>query len=113
MQAALQSVYNIFVVGEPRTWYGDRPSIDCGTGGARGVERRVASGRVAWPEKGLPMTLVVVGATLLLGLAIGLCGGTILVYLKAAGTQASRVEEIRRLRQEGLAVRHEAAHGVR
>lgn len=59
------------------------------------------------------MTLMVVGATLLLGLAIGLCGGTILVHVKAAGTQASRVEEIRRLRQEGLAGQREAARGVR
>jgi hypothetical protein len=59
------------------------------------------------------MTPVVVGATLVLALAIGLCGGTILISLKAVRTQTSRVEEIRRLRQAGLAVQHEAAHGAR
>ena len=58
------------------------------------------------------MLVVVVGATLLLGMAIGLCGGTILVYLQAAGTQPSRVEEIRRLRQEGLAVQREGEHNA-
>jgi hypothetical protein len=56
------------------------------------------------------MTVVVVCATLLLCLAIGLFGGTILVYLRAAGQQPSRVAEIRRLRQEGLAVQREGRH---
>jgi hypothetical protein len=40
----------------------------------------------------------------LLGMAIGLLGGTILAYLRLAYMQPSRVEEIRHLRQAGLAV---------
>ena len=43
-------------------------------------------------------------ATLFLGLTIVLCGGTILWYLVVFSSHASRVAEIRRLRQEGLAV---------
>jgi hypothetical protein len=43
-------------------------------------------------------------ATLLLGLTIVLCAGTMLYYLVLSPYGASRVEEIRRLRQEGLAV---------
>jgi len=43
-------------------------------------------------------------ATLFLGLTIVLCGGTILRYLVVFSSHAARVEEIRRLRQEGLAV---------
>jgi hypothetical protein len=43
-------------------------------------------------------------ATLFLCLTIVLCGGTILRYLGVFSSHASRVEEIRRLRQEGLAV---------
>ena len=58
------------------------------------------------------MTVIVVCATLLLCLAIGLCGGTILVYLHAASQQPSRVAEIRHLRQEGLAVQREGQHGT-
>jgi hypothetical protein len=58
------------------------------------------------------MTVIVVCATLLLCLAIGLFGGTILVYLRAASLQPSRVAEIRRLRQEGLAVQREGQHGT-
>jgi hypothetical protein len=50
---------------------------------------------------------VVILATVSLILAITLFGGTILVSLKAACTEPSRVEEIRRLRQEGLAVHQE------
>ena len=50
------------------------------------------------------MVLVVMGATVLLCMAIGLFGGTIFVYLRRAGAQPSRVEEIRHLRQAGLAV---------
>jgi hypothetical protein len=46
-------------------------------------------------------------ATVLLGMAIVLFGGTILVYLKAACEQPSRVREIRYLRQAGLAVQHD------
>ena len=42
--------------------------------------------------------------TLLLGLTVVLCGGTILRYLVVFSSPATRVEEIRRLRQEGLAV---------
>lgn len=43
-------------------------------------------------------------ATLFLCLTIVLCGGTILRYLVVCSSPASRVAEIRRLRQEGLAV---------
>ena len=42
--------------------------------------------------------------TLFLCLTIVLCAGTILRYLVRYPFGASRVEEIRRLRQEGLAV---------
>jgi hypothetical protein len=49
-------------------------------------------------------------ATLLLCLAIVLCAGTLLQYLVLSPYGASRVEEIRRLRQEGLAV-HQAGEG--
>ena len=42
--------------------------------------------------------------TLFLCLTIVLCVGTILQYLGRYSFGASRVEEIRRLRQEGLAV---------
>jgi hypothetical protein len=54
---------------------------------------------------------VVIFATLSLILAIVLFGGTILVYLRVACTEPSRVEEIRRLRQEGLAVHQEGEAG--
>jgi hypothetical protein len=40
-------------------------------------------------------------------MAIMLFGGTILVYLKAACAQPSRVREIRHLRQAGVAVQHD------
>ena len=43
-------------------------------------------------------------ATLFLCLTIVLCGGTILWYLVVFASHASRVEEIRHLRQAGLAV---------
>jgi len=43
-------------------------------------------------------------ATLLLCLIVLLCAGTLLQYLVISPYGASRVEEIRRLRQEGLAV---------
>jgi hypothetical protein len=43
-------------------------------------------------------------ATLLLCLSVLLCAGTLLQYLVISPYGASRVEEIRRLRQEGLAV---------
>jgi hypothetical protein len=46
-------------------------------------------------------------ATFLLCLTIVLCAGTMLYYLVLSPYGASRVEEIRRLRQEGLAV-HQA-----
>ena len=46
-------------------------------------------------------------ATLLLCLTIVLCGGTILRYLLLSPFEASRVDEIRRLRQEGLTVNQE------
>ena len=50
------------------------------------------------------MGTVVTLATILLCLAIVLCAGTILQYLLLSPYGASRVEEIRRLRQAGLAV---------
>ena len=43
-------------------------------------------------------------ATLLLCLSVQLSAGTLLQYLVISPYGASRVEEIRRLRQEGLAV---------
>lgn len=46
-------------------------------------------------------------AILVLVLAIVLFGSTIFFYLKTAYTETSRVEEIRHLRQEGLAVNQE------
>ena len=46
-------------------------------------------------------------ATLFLCLTVVLCGGTILRYLVVFSSHAARVEEIRRLRQEGLAVNQE------
>jgi hypothetical protein len=48
--------------------------------------------------------MVVTLATILLCLTIVLCAGTILQYLVLSPYGASRVEEIRRLRQEGLMV---------
>jgi hypothetical protein len=50
------------------------------------------------------MSTVVTLATILLCLAIVLCAGTILQYLLFSPYGTSRVEEIRHLRQEGLAV---------
>jgi hypothetical protein len=52
------------------------------------------------------MSTVVTLATVLLCLTIVLCAGTILQYLLFSPYGASRVEEIRHLRQEGLAVNH-------
>ena len=54
--------------------------------------------------QGLAMSTLITLATLLLCLTILLCAGTILQYLILSSYGASRVEEIRRLRQEGLAV---------
>jgi hypothetical protein len=59
------------------------------------------------------MTLVGIGAALLLCLAIGLFGGTMLVYLRIACLQPSRIEEIRRLREEGLAVAQQNKGDIR
>ena len=50
------------------------------------------------------MSTLITLATLLLGLIILLCAKTILQYLIFSPYDASRVEEIRRLRQEGLAM---------
>ena len=50
------------------------------------------------------MSTLITLATLLLCLTILLCTGTILQYLVCSPYGASSVEEIRRLRQEGLAV---------
>jgi len=53
------------------------------------------------------MMLVIMLATVLLGLILTLCVGTILVTLNAASDGSSRVAEIRRLRAEGLAAHRE------
>jgi hypothetical protein len=53
------------------------------------------------------MPLLTTLATLVLCLTIVLCIGTMLRYLVLSPFGASRVEEIRRLRQEGLAVNQE------
>ena len=50
------------------------------------------------------MSTLITLATMLLCLTIVLCAGTILQYLLLSPYGASRVEEIRRLRQAGLAV---------
>jgi len=50
------------------------------------------------------MSTLITLATLLLCLAILLCAGTLLQYLVLSPYGASRVEEIRCLRQAGLAV---------
>ena len=50
------------------------------------------------------MSLCTTLATFLLCLTIVLCAGTISQYLLLFPFDPSRVEEIRRLRQEGLAV---------
>ena len=50
------------------------------------------------------MSTLITLATLLLCLTILLCAGTILQSLVWSPYGASRVEEIRRLRQEGLAI---------
>jgi hypothetical protein len=55
------------------------------------------------------MTLVIILATVFLGLAIVLFLGTMLVHCKAACSAPSRVAEIRRLRHEGLAAHREEA----
>ncbi len=55
------------------------------------------------------MMLLGVLATVLLGMAIVLLGGTIVVYLKAACTNPTRVREIRRLRQAGLLAHQDEA----
>jgi hypothetical protein len=57
------------------------------------------------------MTMVMVLAALVLGMAIVLFGGTILVYVQAACSEPLRVEEIRRLRQIGLTVPQEGEEG--
>ena len=50
------------------------------------------------------MDTIQIFATLFLCLTIVLCGGMILRYVARVPWRATRVEEIRRLRQEGLAV---------
>ncbi len=47
---------------------------------------------------------MVVIATLVLLMAILLFGSTILIYARRACAEPSRVQQIRRLREEGLAV---------
>ena len=55
------------------------------------------------------MCTIKVVATLFLGLTSVLCGGTILRYCVVFFSRTSRVEEIRRLRQAGLAVNQNGA----
>ena len=50
------------------------------------------------------MSTVITLASLFLGLTVLLCAGTMLRYLVLSPYGASRVEEIRCLRQAGLAV---------
>jgi hypothetical protein len=50
------------------------------------------------------MSTLITLAILLLCLSVLLCAGTLLQYLVLSPYGASRVEEIRRLRQEGLEV---------
>jgi hypothetical protein len=52
--------------------------------------------------------MITILATLLLVVAILLFGGTILSGLQRACSQPSRVNEIRRMRQTGLAVKQES-----
>ena len=58
-------------------------------------------------DKEPSMQTITILATFLLCLTIVLCGGMILRYLLLSLFEASRVDEIRRLRQEGLAVNQE------
>jgi len=58
-------------------------------------------------DKEPSMQTITILATFLLCLTIVLCGGTILRYLLLSLFEASRVDEIRRLRQDGLAVNQE------
>ncbi len=51
--------------------------------------------------------MIIILATLLLTVAIFLLGATILSALQRACSQPSRVNEIRRMRQAGLAVNQE------
>jgi hypothetical protein len=51
--------------------------------------------------------VVIVVATVLLGMAVILFGSTIAVCLQVALAQPSRVREIQRLRQEGLQAHQE------
>ena len=53
------------------------------------------------------MQTITILATFLLCLTIVLCAGTMLRYLLLSPFEASRVDEIRRLRQDGLAVNQE------
>lgn len=56
------------------------------------------------------MSLLSALSTLFLVLALVLCAGTVARYLFRAPFGPSRVEEIRRLRHEGLAVHQEGEH---
>src|SRR5687768_7461059 len=67
---------------------------------------KLIKGRRTRRRRSLFVTVI---ATVLLGMAIVLFSGTILVYFKTACAQPSRVREIRHLRQEGLAVQHDEA----
>lgn len=51
--------------------------------------------------------MIIILATLLLTIVILLFGGTVLSGLPRVCSQPSRVDEIRRMRQEGLAVNQE------
>lgn len=53
--------------------------------------------------------LVTLLATILLGMAIVLFGGTIIAFLPVACTDPTRIREIRRLRHEGLQAHQDEA----
>ena len=53
------------------------------------------------------VTIITVLATGLLVVTVGLCGGTLLWHLHLTSQPPSRVQDIRRLRQEGVAVNQE------
>jgi hypothetical protein len=55
----------------------------------------------------IPRDMLITLAAVLLACTIALCGGTIVRYICCAPYGSAREEEIRRLRQAGLAVNQE------
>lgn len=64
----------------------------------------VACGCNVYGEERIPMSALMTVSSLFLACTVVLCGGIIASYLLCAPYGVSRVDEIRRLRQEGLAV---------